>query len=172
MEYEINRVTTTLLAACEAACLPERYQALVDKYPQDPDDNAPMVSLPGKIAIVDSFGLPIRYVKSEGGYFRLNHKKFAHPHMRVTIEMRQWVNFTIASFWGGNWRGQDMPELAHMVRYLRGETTENYQHSPNNSVWCYNETQLTQVLTELFAIFNDVCQAMPPLPPGTKVTWN
>jgi hypothetical protein len=171
MEYQINRVSTTLLAACEAARLPERYQALVDKYPQDPDDNAPMVSLPGKIAIVDSFGLPIRYYKAEGGYFRLNHKKFAYPHMSLSIIMLQWVNFTIATYSDGNWRGQDMQLLSHMVRYLRGETTENYQHSPNNSVWCYNETQLTQVLTELFAIFNDVCQAMPPLPPGTKVTW-
>ncbi|MBB1318072.1 hypothetical protein H5123_10535 [Shewanella sp. SR43-4] len=171
MEYEINRVTTTLLAACEAARLPERYQVLVDKYPQVIDENAPMVSLPRKIAIMDSFGLPIRYYKAEGGYFRLNHKKFSHPHMSVTIIMLQWVSFTIGTYLDDHWRGAGMPELAHMVRYLRGETTENYQHSPLHYVWCYNETQLTQVLTELFAIFNDVCQAMPPLPPGTKVTW-
>ena len=95
MEYQINRVSTTLLAACEAARLPERYQALVDKYPKVIDGNAPMVSLPGKIAIVDSFGLPIRYYKAEGGYFRLNHKKFAHPHMSVTIIMMQWVSLQL-----------------------------------------------------------------------------
>ena len=171
MQYEINRVSNTLLAACEAARLPERYQVLIDKYPEDPDDYAPMVSLPRKIAIVDSFGLPIRYYKSEGGYFSLNHKQFVYPQMSITMEMRQWVSMRIGTYLDGRWRGSDMPALAHMVRYLRGELTENYQHSSSAFPWCYDEMQLTQVLAELFAIFNDVCLAMPQLAPDTKITW-
>jgi hypothetical protein len=79
------------------------------------------------------------------------------------MEMLQWVVFNF-DLWREDKRigGGTYQQIAVAERLARGEKIDwdkdwRTQHQP----WCYNETQLQTVLTESFALFDDLCKQLP-----------
>ncbi|GIU18526.1 hypothetical protein TUM4261_39460 [Shewanella sp. c952] len=165
-EFMLSEVTEPVIAIAKQVNFAERYYALLEQFPKLPGDFNPNVALDTKIDLVTAFSYPIRYYKGEGGYFMLNKKKFAYPHMRLMIEMRQWVVFNF-DLWRDDTRigGGSYQQLAVAERLSRGDDICWDDWRVQQQPWCYSEAQLQTVLTELFSLFDDLCQAMPE-PPG------
>ncbi|GAB1041888.1 hypothetical protein [Shewanella algae] len=162
-EFILNKVSQPVITIAREVNFAERYASMLARFPKLPGDFNPKVPTERRQALVAQFPYPIRFYKSEGGYYKLNAKKFAYPHMRLMMEMLQWVVFNF-DLWREDKRigGGTYQQIAVAERLARGEKIDwdkdwRTQHQP----WCYNETQLQTVLTESFALFDDLCKQLP-----------
>lgn len=73
-EFMLSEVSEPVIAIAKQVNFAARYYALLEQFPKLPGDFNPNVALDTKIDLVTAFAYPIRYYKSEGGYFMLNKK--------------------------------------------------------------------------------------------------
>ncbi|WP_394389334.1 hypothetical protein [Shewanella woodyi] len=85
--------------------------------------------------------------------------------------------FQAVSFHFNLWRddthigGGSYQQLAVAERLSRGEDICWDDWRVQQQPWCYSEAQLQTVLTELFSLFDDLCQAMPEPPEFPQKTF-
>ncbi|MCP3128688.1 hypothetical protein [Shewanella sp. KJ2020] len=161
--FILSEVSQPVITIAREVNFAKRYASMLARFPKLPGDFNPKVPTERQQALVAQFPYPIRFYTSEGGYYMLNAKKFAYPHMRLMMEMRQWVTFRF-NLWREDKRigGGSYQQIAVAERLARGEEIDwdndwRTQHQP----WCYNEDQLQTVLTESFALFDDLCKQLP-----------
>lgn len=161
--FILSEVSQPVITIAREINFAERYASMLARFPKLPGDFNPKVPTERQQALVAQFPYPIRFYTCEGGYYKLNAKKFAYPHMRLMMEMRQWVTFCF-NLWREDKRigGGFYQEIAVAERLSRGEEIDwDKDWNVPNFPWCYNEDQLQTVLTESFALFDDLCKQLP-----------
>ncbi|MFB2721378.1 hypothetical protein [Shewanella xiamenensis] len=160
--FILSEVSQPVIAIAREINFAARYASMLARFPKLPGDFNPKVPTERQQALVAQFPYPIRFFKSEGGYYKLNAKKFAYPHMRLMMEMQQWVAFNF-DLWREDKRigGGSYQQIAVAERLSRGEDVKWDDWKVLNKPWCYNEDQLQTVLTESFSLFDDLCKQLP-----------
>jgi hypothetical protein len=149
-----------------------RYASLLARFPKQADRFSDQDRLPleRKKALVDGLGLPLRYYKSDGGYWRLNEKKYPRGDISLQVEMMQWVKFSFSIKPEGlDYRGGFYQNIYIAQRMYAGEVLDFREDwLKPNSPWCYSEADFSIVLTECAALFNDL---VAELPAGISEGW-
>ena len=94
-QYILEHISSPLTEAATNIDLAARYQSLLTRFPKREGDFNPRVSSTEQQAIIAQYPHPVRFYKGQGGYYRLNQKKAALPHISLMMEMRQWVNCSV-----------------------------------------------------------------------------
>ncbi|AAN57012.1 hypothetical protein HRJ35_21405 [Shewanella oneidensis MR-1] len=162
-DFILNKVSQPVISIAREVNFAARYASMLTRFPKLPGDFNPKVPTERQQELVAQFPYPIRFYTSEGGYYKLNAQKFSYPHMRLMMEMRQWVTFRF-NLWREDKRigGGSYQQIAVAERLARGEEIDwDKDWNVPNSPWCYNEDQLQTALTESFALFDDLCKQLP-----------
>lgn len=161
----LNTVCQPVLDAALAVNFGERYRALLTKFPRidaQVGRDEHYVPLDRQIDIMDEVakaaGMPVRYYKSEGGYWKLT-KKHPRKDISLTIEARQWIKFAFYVTPNTDYMaaGGLLGLIYNAVRVSQGEVLDyetGWRLPP--SVWCFSEEDFYQVTQEAFALITDL----------------
>jgi hypothetical protein len=164
-DYILDTVCRPVIDAALAVNLGERYRALLTQFPKidalvGRDEH--YVPLERQIAIMEEVakaaGMPVRYYKSEGGYWQLD-KKYPRKDISLTIEARQWIKFAFYVTPNADCMaaGGRLGLIYNAVRVSQGEVLDyetGWRLPP--TVWCFSEEDFYQVTQEAFALITDL----------------
>ncbi len=160
-QFMLEEVSSEMIAAAQQINLAERYQSLLARFPKREGDFNPRLSSTEQRAIIAQYPHPVRFYKGQGGYYLLNEKKTAFPHMNLMMEMRQWVCCNI-NLWRDNKRvGGGYQYIALAERLSRGEIFTWDDWRVPTQPWTYDEEQFNTVIAEYFFLYEDLCQQIP-----------
>ncbi|WP_299494848.1 hypothetical protein [uncultured Shewanella sp.] len=161
-QYILDDISPSLIKAAKEVELAQRYQSLLTQFPKREGDFNPRLSSTEQRAIIAQYPHPVRFYKGQGGYYKLNQKKTAFPHISLTMEMRQWVCCSVG-LWCDDKRigGGGYQHIALAERLSRGESISWKDWSESFQPWTYDEQQFNTVIAEYFSLYEDLCQQIP-----------